>query len=70
MNESWNPEIPLDLQQNFKKRKRTGIYTIFRFCSGCDGIYVYRISSSILCSCTFFRVPCQNMKYIRRLDSH
>ena len=21
MNESWNPEIPLDLQQNFKKEK-------------------------------------------------
>ena len=23
MNESWNPEIPLDLQQNFKKEKET-----------------------------------------------
>ena len=21
MNENWNPEIPLDLQQNFKKEK-------------------------------------------------
>ena len=21
MNESWNPEIPLDLQQNFKKNR-------------------------------------------------
>lgn len=55
MNENWNPEIPLDLQQNFKK-KRAGIYIIFRFCSRCNGIYVHRISGSILCGRPFFRM--------------
>ena len=26
MNENWNPEIPLDLQQNFKKEKEPAVY--------------------------------------------
>ena len=31
MNESWNPEIPLDLQQNFKKEKEQAFIIIREF---------------------------------------
>ena len=55
MNENWNPEIPLDLQQNFKKEKEQAFTLYLDFVVDAASIY-HRISGSILCGRPFFRM--------------
>ena len=58
MNESWNPEIPLDLQQNFKKEKEQAFTLYLDFVvDATASMYTVFPKEQILSSCTFFRVP-------------
>ena len=48
------PEIPLDLQQNFKKEKEQAFTLYLDFVVDATASMYTVFSSSILCSCTFF----------------
>ncbi len=56
MNENWNPEIPLDLQQNFKKEKEQAFTLYLDFVVDATASMYNRISGSILCGRPFFRM--------------